>query len=344
MTNGNDGPFRDEGPLMSPPGEPTLEPGPLDADVSWVRDLVADCGIYTHDAAHTSPLLRDGRLYLNTGNGVDNTHRKIRCPDAPSLVVLDAATGRWLARDGEHIGPRIFHCTWSSPALLRRGPRDQIVFGGGDGIVYGFSADVPPGDAPAALTTIWRYDIDPTSPKENVHQYTGNRKESPSTCKAMPVVHEGRVYVVVGGDRWWGKPQTWMACLDPSGTGDVTKTAAKWVYAIDAHSMSTPSVRGGLVYVADAKGRIHCVDAATGKPAWVYESRGEMWGSTLVADGKVYAGNRRGDLHVLAEGRELKPLAVSRLDAPIAGTPVAANGTLYVPTAKTLYALRASPR
>ena len=53
-------------------------------------------------------------LYVNSCNGVDNTHRKIRSPDAPSLVVLDKRTGRLVARDDRRIGPNIFHCTWCS--------------------------------------------------------------------------------------------------------------------------------------------------------------------------------------------------------------------------------------
>jgi len=52
---------------------------------------------WSHDGAHSSILIRGDHLYLNTGTGVDNTHRKIRTPDAPSLVVLDKHTGK-LAR------------------------------------------------------------------------------------------------------------------------------------------------------------------------------------------------------------------------------------------------------
>ena len=74
-------------------------------------------GIWSHDAAHSSILIHGDYLYLNTGTGVDNTHRRIRTPDAPSLVVLDKRTGRLVARDDEHIAPNIFHSTWSSPSL-----------------------------------------------------------------------------------------------------------------------------------------------------------------------------------------------------------------------------------
>ena len=87
------------------------------ADALWHFDLIKECGVRQHDAAHASPLLDGQCLYLNTSNGVDDSHKEIHSPDAPSLIVLDKNTGRLVARDDEHIGPNIFHCTWSSPSL-----------------------------------------------------------------------------------------------------------------------------------------------------------------------------------------------------------------------------------
>ena len=113
MANGNDGPFRDEGahmtapatsnpnktskpvpgaethpePLKPPAEGAALKPGPLDADIIWLFDLASGAGIWPHDGAHSSILIHGDYLYLNTATGVDNTHKRIRTPDAPSLVV-----------------------------------------------------------------------------------------------------------------------------------------------------------------------------------------------------------------------------------------------------------------
>ena len=46
-----------------------------------------------------TPTVDGDRLYVNSANGVDNTHRIIRCPDAPSLIVLGKKTGRIVGRD-----------------------------------------------------------------------------------------------------------------------------------------------------------------------------------------------------------------------------------------------------
>lgn len=340
LSDGNGGPFTDEGRHRVPAGKEALELGAADADILWLYDMLKDCGIRQHDAAHASILLDGQFLYVNTSNGVDDTHRHIASPDAPCLIVIDKTTGRLVARDDEHIGPNIFHCTWSSPALGVVNGRKRVFYCGPNGVVYAFEPVTEVRDEVQTLKKVWWFDIDPNAPKENVHRYTANRSESPSTIHAMPVFVDGRVYVAGGGDIWWGKRQAWLMCIDASQTGDVTSTAGVWSYALTRHALSTPAVWNGLVFVADAGRKIHCVEAATGRPCWTHDIQGEMWSSTLVADGKVYVGTRRGEFIVLAADREKRVLSSSLLDSPISGTPVAANGRLYVATQRKLYALK----
>jgi outer membrane protein assembly factor BamB len=344
LANGNDGPYRDEGRHMTPADAPPLEPGPADADVLWVFDLTAGAGIWSHDAAHSSILIDGPFLYLNSGTGVDNTHRRIRTPDAPSLVVLEKATGRLVARDDEHIAPRIFHSTWASPSLGRIGGRRLIFFAGGDGVVYAFEpiGATPPAGEVLKLKKVWQFDIDPDAPKENVHKYNSNRGESPSNIYGMPVVVNDRVYVAGGGDVFWGKNQAWLKCVDATRTGDITRAGEVWSYPLVRHTLSTAAVHDGLVFVSDCGRLVHCVDAASGKPYWTHELQGEMWASPMVADGKVFIGTRRGDFWIFAASKEKKVLGTVELVSPISATAVAANGVLYVTTMSHLYAVQAA--
>jgi len=340
QADGNDGPYRDEGRHASPADEPPLEVTPLDADILWIVDMWSEIGIHPHDSAHSSILIDGDYLYLNTGNGVDNTHKKIRAPEAPSLIVLDKHAGRLVARDGERIGPRIFHSTWSSPALGEAGGRRLVCFCGGDGVCYSFN----PVDAGAAgpariLERIWRFDCDPTGPKDGVHRYLRNRRESPSNIKSMPVFHDGRLYVTVGGDIWWGKEEAWLKCIDAARSGDITADGEIWSYSLEKHCCSTPAISGGLAFVGDLGRTLLCVDATTGQPYWRHEVDGEIWASPLVADGKLYVGTRRGKVWVLAAGKEKRVLAEIDLGDPISATATAANGRLYVATQSRLYAL-----
>lgn len=358
MHNGNDGPFLDEGRHMAPDGQPPLEPGPTDADVLWRLDLRTEAGVRPHDSSHCSILLDGPYLYVNTSNGLTSKHDGVDRPEAPSLVVIDKMTGKLVAREREGISERIFHCTWSSPALGEVDGRRMVFFAGGNSFIYGFEALRPgaaaqplidftagAGRAPRvddcvpSLRCVWRFDCDPAAPKLDIHQYIRNREVSPSTIKSMPVFHNDRLYVTVGGDIWWGKREAWLKCISTAGNGDVTKTGLLWSYPLERHACSTPAVDDGLVYTADLGGKVHCVDAETGEARWVHDARHEIWASPLVADGRVYLGTRRGTLWILAAGPELRVLDEIRLDDGIYSTCVAANGTLYVATMSTLYAI-----
>ena len=343
MADGNDGPFREESAVMTPKEAAPIQPGPTDADILWMTDLVADAGIYTHDAAHTSILIDGPFLYLNSGNGVDNTHRKIRCPDAPSLLVIDKATGRIVGRDGERIGPRIVHCQWASPALATVKSGRLVYFGGADAVLYAFEAlsGSPAGGEPARLKTVWKFDCDPGTVKENACELNGKRAEgNPSTIHCMPVVWKDRVFVVAGGDPWWGKHQVWLKCLPADAQGDVTGGGPRWSYELRRHGTSTPAVHEGMVFAADWGRTVHCVDADTGKALWTEEIDGDVWSSPLVADGKLFVATRKGALYVFAASREKRQIARIQLDSAINSSPVAANETLYVATMKRLYAAR----
>ena len=341
LADGNDGPFHEEGRHASPEGSPLIAAGKSDADIIWVYDTVDELGVRLHDEAHGSVLLDGEILYVPTSNGVDGTHKLVPSPDAPSLIALEKRTGRLVAVDDVRIGPNIVHCSWSSPSLGEVLGRRLLFFGGSDGICYAFKAlsSVPSTHEVAKLENVWRFDCDPAGPRGDLRRYQDNRQVGPSTIIGMPVFHEGRVYVTSGGDLWHGKLEASLKCIDATKSGDVTKSAELWSQPLKRHCMSTPSVVDGLVYVADCGRQVHCFDARTGEVYWVHDARGEIWGSTLVADGKVYVGTRRADSWILAASKDKRVLARVRLDSAMSATPTAAGGVLYVATMSQLYAL-----
>ena len=348
LADGNAGPFTDEAKHMTAgaatrPSLPLLTPAANDADIVWVCDLVKALAVRTHDEVQGSVLIHGDLLYVNTCNGVDRSHKLIPSPDAPAMAVIDKRTGKLVAHDALRLGPTTFHVGWSSPALGVINGQPRVFLGGGDGICYGFDPPALSGEPtsaqPSLLKDAWRFDPDPSAPKADVHKWVGNRREGPSVIMGMPVIDGGRLYLTAGGDPWWGKQQAWLKCVDPSGSGDVTKSAEVWSYAFPRETCSTPAVYDGMVFVTDVGGTVHCVDAATGKGLWTHKAVGDFWASPLVADGKVYAGTRRGQFVVLAAAREKRLLAKVDVDDPVNGTATAANGVLYVATMKNLFAL-----
>lgn len=351
LADGNDGPFTDEASFMVPATSAPIELGPADADIVWRFDMLRDLPVFPHDATNCSILLADECAYVGTGNGVYDGQMVL--PTAASLIALDKRTGRLLARDDGAISAGTFHGQWSSPTLASLGARQLVVYGGGDGICYGFEPADPMASAPALLRRIWACDCNPPGYRDRAGERidywalvrggprtldTDGMLVSPSEIIGSPVCHDGRIYVTIGQDPLHGAGRGALTCLRADGTGDMTHTGVLWRYLGIGRSLSTVSVVDGLVYAAEHAGKIHCLDATTGDLAWAYDTREEIWSSTFVADGKVYVGTRRG-LTVLQAGRERKHLADVRLGSPVWSVPTAANGTLYVASQKHLFAV-----
>ncbi len=365
MANGNDGPFKDEAKyavkdVLLDRGKPTerhappIEPGPKDADIIWVYDMMDELGSFPHNASNCSVEVVDDIVYACTSNGQDWTHVNIPSPNSPSFIALDKKTGKLVGEDNAGIGPRIFHGQWGSPSAGKVNGRQLVFFGGGDGVCYAFDAKPQKGTgAPIVpvlpgselnrvedkdidyLKKTWWFDCNP--PERKKFKYPA--AEGVSEINATPVFWKNRIYVAVGQDPEHGEGVGVLTCIDATKTGDITQTGKIWSYDKIHRSISTVSITPeGLLFVADFSGFLHCLDAETGKPYWTHDMKAHMWGSTLVADGKVYVGDEDGDFVVLAASKEKKILSTTNLGAPVYSTPIVANGVVYVASNAHLYA------
>lgn len=366
LADGNDGPFQDEGQYMAGHGKPPLELSPQDADIVWRFDPIDELKVCPHDAVSCSLLIDGDVLYTGTSNGVGGDkgshwtrmHDYVVNPGAPAFIALDKHTGRLVAVENAGISSRLWHAQWSSPSLGVVNGEKLVFLGGGDGYCYAFKAltKLPDeGGKPVPLELAWKYDGNPPEYRcpdgEPVDYYKGDKRQSHSTNKddgqyvgpsqviATPVFHDNRVYIAIGQDPAHGRGRGMLHCIDATGTGDITGTGRLWSYDGIERTMSTAAVRDGLVYIPDVSGKIHCLDAGTGEACWVHDMATETWGSTLVADGRLYVGNKR-HLCVFTEGREPpRKLSEIPLRGAIYSTPVAANGVLYVSNGRSLWAV-----
>jgi len=339
------------------------------ARVLWEYDLWDKLGVFPCDAANGSPAIDGEFLYVQTSNGVDRNmepvkelRRKIPAPNAPNLVVLDKKTGRLVATDGLAIADRILHGQWSAVSLGKVAGRTRVFFGAGDGRCYAFEALRSAPENSVKLKTVWSYDCIPPEYrsyggldavshyclgdkrcKDSLNQNDGTFVGE-SEIVGTPVFHNNRVYVAIGRDPEHGRGRGALHCIDATQTGDITQRGRVWTYQGLDRTLSTVSIANGLLYLCDVAGRLHCVDAQTGECCWVHESNSTVWGSTLVADGKVYMPTPKG-LMVLAAGKEKKVLSQINVGATIFATPVAANGTLYIASQSGwLWAVSQNPR
>ena len=350
MADSNQGPFLEERRHMVEPSDTPIEPGPKDADILWCFDM-RTLPIFPHDAASCSVLVHGDFVYVVTGNGVDDLTSPF--PLAPSLIVLDKHTGRLVAKDDERIGTRVYHGQWSSPSLGTVGGKDLVFFGAGDGVCYAFEALGRESPRDGYLHKVWTYDCNSRDYRYRgdrpIDYWEGDKREkrgnkndglfkSPCEIIGTPVFTKGRVFVTIGQDPLHGRGRGMLSCIDASKTGDISSAGKIWSYDGIDRSLSTVAIADGLVYAADMPGRLHCLDAETGKCYWVFETKSDTWSSPFAVDGKVYLGTRK-CLWVFAAGKEPKVLAQIRLGTQVRSTPVAANGTLYVASQGYLWAV-----
>ncbi len=361
-----------DGPIVTmTPGEP-VKLAPADADIIWRFDMIAQAKSWPEDASSSAVLVHGKYLYVGTSNGVNRVGRPLASPNAPCLIVLDKATGRLVAADDAAVGNGVFHGQWSSPALGAVKGRAMVFYGAGNGFCYAFDARPTP---PAAgrcgvLRKVWWFDGNPpgyrrhdgrairyksrirpkpadkpkTKGKGKLRQDDRPGGIGPSEIIATPVFHKNRVYVGVGQDPRHGLGKGCLSCIDATKTGDISKSGSVWVSKDVDRTLSTVSIADGLVYVADYTGILRCLDADTGKCLWQHDTASRVWGSTLVADGKVYLGTEKGRLWILAAGKKKKVINNIDMKAPVYTTPVVANGVLYVASQKYLYAVQAEKK
>jgi len=338
LANGNDGDFKDEGAYAAGPGQPPVTPGPTDADIIWRYDMRFELGVFPHFQTASNPLIVGDRLYITTSNGVDWSDKHIPAPYAPALICLDKKTGRLIGQEKAGISARTFYCNWSAPAVGEVGGRQTIVFGGGDGFLYGFD---PVPSADGALVELWRIDANPPQYRNKDGKPVKYRDgEGPSEIIATPVIVAGRVYVAIGQDPEHGGGVGAMNCVTVESTGGKLTPKILWQNTEIGRTMSTAAVANGMVLVPELLGIVHCLDAETGKSIWRHDVESNVWGSSLVADGKIYVGNESAELVILEEGKAEKKLATIDMLAPVFSSPITANGVLYVATGSHLFALK----
>ena len=362
QANGNDGPFKNEGQYLAgtgelpakpgrfdkasaPPRPPPVEVQPTDGDIIWLYDYLAEVDSWPQDAVDCSVLVSGDYLYVCPSNGVDKSHKRIPSPNCPDILVLDKKTGKLVAVNDPPIGNAIFHGEWSSPTLAHVPDKTLVVWGGGDGVCYAFDAKFEPGEAgkPGKLKTVWKFDCNPPHNKVRDGKplpYNTNR-EGPSEIIGTPIVYRNRIYVTVGQDSRHGDGPGCLSCIDATKTGDITDSGKVWQCFDVQRSFSTVSAADGLAFVADYAGIVHCLDADTGQAYWTHDLGAHVWGSNLAADGKVYIGDEKGKVTVLACSKEKKVLHEARFGAPVYTSPIVANGVLYIATQTHLYAIQA---
>ncbi len=336
------------------------EPGTRKAKILWTLDMPKELSVFPCQASTCSPLILGDLVFVVTSNGADvsETH-KVPAPKAPSFIAVNKHTGKLVWKDSSP-GDRIMEGQWSNPTAAEVDGHAQVIFPGGDGVLYSFE--------PATGKLLWKFDC---NPKKSAYK-PGSGQGDRNYFVATPVVWENKLYIGVGAQPDSGDGVGHLWCIDitkkptnpqkdlspvndnfdpkapenkDSGLvwhhgGPVTPKpedgSREYVFG---RTVSTVAVHDGLVYAAELAGFLQCLDARTGKKYWEYDLKNSTWCSPSWIDGKVYLGTDGGELFIFTAGKQLKEPVKIEMDGNLKLPPVVVDGVVYINTGNHLYAI-----
>lgn len=272
-------------------------------DEKWSRKLQAEYGKFgiLHGYS-SSPLLHDGVLYVQVLHGFYT--------DDPSYVMaIDAASGetRWRVERPTD-APKEAPDAYTTPALLTRGGRTELVVTGGDYVT---------GHSLATGAELWR--LGGLNPTANPMQ----------RIVASPIVVGQMIFV----------PSRVSPLLALS-AGEEGAPRVAWS-TDDGPDVPTPAVTEDYVFILRDRGVMLCLDRESGEVVWGPEriDAAVYSASPVVADGRVYVTSEAGKTTVLAAGPEFRVLAENTVDEYTLASLAVADGHIYLRTAGHLFAI-----
>ena len=155
------------------------------------------------------------------------------------------------------------------------------------------------------------------------------------TCEAKgdtvsPVFGNGLVYIDTGR----GGP---AFAVDPTGTGDVTKTHLRWKLNQLPEGYGSPVVAGEYLYRLHSPETLKCIKMATGEVVYSERMPGIATAcSPIVAGDRLYLASA-GKSYILKVGATPEILSVNDLGDPGSASPAVSGGKLFLKGRKWLF-------
>jgi outer membrane protein assembly factor BamB len=280
----------------------------VDGTFRWKVDIGrVDMGAYdipTYEwGPASSPIIWNGLVILQVDTQADSF-----------LLALNAETGETVWKTGRDELP-----SWGSPTVVTSPNGPELVTNASN-FVRGY---------------------DPRTGREKWRLGGSSKITAPT-----PFLADGLIVVASGR-----APERPVFVIKPGASGDITPASGStssagvaWSRTGRGSYMPTPIVYGGILYVLANAGLFDAYDLKTGEE--IYRQRLPHPGSgfsasPVAADGKIYLSNEDGDMLVVAAGREFRHIGTNAMGEMLMATPAIANGTMYVRSASSLFAIGA---
>ena len=238
--------------------------------------------------------------------------------DVRYLVALDKSNGKTVWKTDRPAEPYesltvIGRKAYVTPLTIKVKGRDMLISNG------------------SAITIAY----DPATGKE-IWRVVGGAESTVS----MPFTENGILYWYAGpvlNDN--GLNYNELMAVNPDGAGDITGTNILWKKQgrLSQNQMLTPVIKDGLIYTADTRNIMMCIDAATGEEVWSTHVKSNFNASPLYIDGNIWFFSVRGEVIVLKPGRQYEVIAQSQMDSGIWATPAVLRNSVILRTESYLY-------
>ena len=158
---------------------------------------------------------------------------------------------------------------------------------------------------------------------------------------ATPVIYKDIAIVPVGRD---DRDQGRMDGVKVDGAGDVSATHQVWKRTDFGIFCCTPVLYQDRVYLLRPKGKVVCLEPATGKTIWEEQlppGATKYYSSPVIANGILYAAREDGTVFAVKVGDKFELLGENPMGERIIASPVPINNRLLIRTDKHLFCIGA---
>ena len=146
------------------------------------------------------------------------------------------------------------------------------------------------------------------------------------------VLHNGILLLTAG------YPDHWIMAIDPTGSGNVTKTHVLWSKPKEGGYVPSPVAFAGKLFLVDDRGIASCWDVKTGKEYWKERLSGKgHHASAVAADGRIYFTADDGTTFVLKSSDEFEVLAKNPLGERVYASPAFSDGDIFIRGSRYLW-------
>ncbi|WP_437224091.1 PQQ-binding-like beta-propeller repeat protein [Planctomicrobium sp. SH661] len=281
-------------------------------ELIWDHSMSEEFGFLTTYGGRTNyPTVFEGNVIISAvvigwGDQAKPNHR---------FLAMDKTNGMPVWYEGTRPLPE--DTTYSSPVIGVIDGELQMVCSAGDGGIHSFQ--------PRTGKRLWSYYL------------------SAHGINTTPLIYGNRVYCGHSEENLDSTEMGAIVCIDPTQRGDITKTGAIWKKTEYSVGRSSPQIIDGRLYFVNDAAKLYCLNPENGDQIGEPVRLGTMMrANMLYADGKLYVNEVNGRGYILKptpEGAEMLFKYRFPSGEECHGSPIAANGKVYLPTTGKIYCI-----